>query len=81
MNCLENRNENGTKWSNQMTCCKGIQLPSTFKSSIFQLKDGEQIIAGDAELKKHITFYYKGLFGPPGSSNVMWDSSLTHDIP
>jgi hypothetical protein len=64
-----------------MTCYKGIQIPSTFKSRIFQLKDGEQIIAGNAELKKRITFYYKGLFGPPGSSNVMWDSSLTHDIP
>jgi hypothetical protein len=43
--------------------------------------DGDQIIADDAELKKHITFYYKGLFGPPSTPHVMLDSSWTHDIP
>ena len=51
------------------------------KYKIFQLNDGDQIIAGDAELKKHIAFYYKGLFGPPSTPHVMLDSSWTHDIP
>jgi hypothetical protein len=51
------------------------------ESRIFQLNDGDQIIAGDAELKKHITFYYKGLFGPPSTPHIMLDSSWTHDIP
>jgi hypothetical protein len=51
------------------------------KSKISQLNDGDQIIAGDAELKKHIAFYYKGLLGPPSTPPVMLDSSWTHDIP
>ncbi|KAL5661834.1 hypothetical protein ACJX0J_028959, partial [Zea mays] len=32
----------------------------TILEGIFQLKNGEQIIEGDANLKKHITNYYKG---------------------
>ncbi|KAL5683169.1 hypothetical protein ACJX0J_009554, partial [Zea mays] len=28
------------------------------------------LIQGDAALKKHITFYYRGLFGPPKTSDV-----------
>ena len=47
----------------------------------FRLKHGDKLIQGDAALKKHITFYYRGLFGPPKTSDVTLDSSLNHDIP
>lgn len=40
------------------------------KSRIYQLRDGNQVIEGDAALKKHITSYYKCLFGPSGNPNV-----------
>ncbi len=33
------------------------------KTRIFVLQDGDQTINGDANLKLHITTYYKGLFG------------------
>ena len=32
-------------------------------------------------LKRHITFYYKGLFGPPEASGVSLDPSIINDIP
>lgn len=51
------------------------------KSRIFQLRHEDQVIEGDAELKKHITYYYKGLFGPPDNSDISLDSSLIQDIP
>ena len=51
------------------------------KTRIFQLLDGEVIISGGQALKKHITSYYKGLFGPPESSEVTLDESITNDIP
>jgi len=51
------------------------------KTRIFQLHDGEVIISGDEALKKHITSYYKGLFGPPESNEVTLDESITNDIP
>lgn len=51
------------------------------ESRIFRLKHGDKLIQGDAALKKHITFYYRGLFGPPKTSDVTLDSSLNHDIP
>jgi hypothetical protein len=35
------------------------------KTRIFQLEDGSRTISGDADLKKFITSYYQGLFGPP----------------
>jgi hypothetical protein len=35
------------------------------KTRIFQLQDVYNKICGDNDLKKHITKYYKGLFGPP----------------
>ena len=47
------------------------------KTRIFyQLQDGDHIINGDANLKAHITTYYKGLFGPPDESsfNFGWKS-------
>jgi hypothetical protein len=45
------------------------------KSRIFQLQDGEHIIEGDETLKKHITSYYKKLFGPPVENLVSMDES------
>jgi hypothetical protein len=46
-----------------------------------QLKNGEQIIEGDADLKKHITNYYKGLFGPEELLEMSLDEDAFHDIP
>ena len=51
------------------------------KTRIFQLEDGDTIIEGDAQLKQHITSYYKNLFGPPDRSNVELDEHLVQDIP
>jgi hypothetical protein len=38
------------------------------KTRIFHLEDGENIITGDAQLKQHITSYYRNLFGPGETS-------------
>ena len=46
------------------------------KTRIFQLDDGDTIIDGDAQLKQHITNYYKNLFGPPDNSNMKLDEHL-----
>jgi len=51
------------------------------KTRIFQLEDGDTIIDGDAQLKQHITNYYKNLFGPPDNSNMKLDEHLVQDIP
>jgi hypothetical protein len=51
------------------------------KTRIFQLQDGDNIIRGDNELKKHITSYYKGLFGRPFENLMQLVESLTDDIP
>jgi hypothetical protein len=51
------------------------------KTHIFQLDDGESIITGDAQLKQHITSYYKNLFGPSDASLISLDESQTADIP
>ncbi len=51
------------------------------KTIIFQLQDGDQVINGDANLKSHITTYYKGLFGPPDDSTLQFDENRTEDIP
>jgi hypothetical protein len=50
------------------------------KSRIYHLRIGDQIIEGDAQLKDHITYYYKGLFGPPEASGVSLDLSIINDI-
>jgi hypothetical protein len=39
------------------------------------------VVEGDAELKRYITSYYKGLFGPAPTSEITLDESLVHDIP
>ena len=51
------------------------------KTRIFQLEDRNKLISGDAELKKHITTYYKNLFGPSETSSNSLDESATTDIP
>jgi hypothetical protein len=51
------------------------------KTRIFQLQDGENIISGEDELKKHITSYYKGLFVRPEESKIALDPGRTEDIP
>jgi hypothetical protein len=51
------------------------------KTRIFQLQDGDSIISGDDDLKKHIITYYKGLFGRPEESSITLDAGRTEDIP
>jgi len=51
------------------------------KTRIFQLEDGDSIISGDAQIKGHITDYYKNLFGPSENSLIMLDETQTDDIP
>nr|CAE05084.3 OSJNBa0009K15.4 [Oryza sativa Japonica Group] len=43
--------------------------------------DGDQLIRGDANLKLHITTYYKGLFGPPDDFDLQVYESKIDDIP
>jgi hypothetical protein len=50
------------------------------KTRIFQLQDGNKTIEGDSVLKKHITSYYKSLFGKPQENNFQLDESLKEDI-
>jgi hypothetical protein len=51
------------------------------KTRIFQLPDGDNIISGDEELKKHITTYYRGLFVRPEESSITLDCGCRDDIP
>jgi hypothetical protein len=51
------------------------------KTRIFQLQDEDNIISRDDELKKHITTYYKGLFGIPEESSITLDSGCRDNIP
>ena len=51
------------------------------KTRIFQLEDGDKIIKGDEELKKYITDYYRGLFGPSENSFLTIDENRREDIP
>jgi hypothetical protein len=51
------------------------------KTRIFQLEDGNNIIEGAAQLKHHITNYYKNLFGPPESSSIVLEEHQVQDIP
>jgi hypothetical protein len=48
---------------------------------MLQLHNGDQIIKGDANLKQHVTHYYKKLFGPPQNNNFVLDESRIDDIP
>jgi hypothetical protein len=51
------------------------------KTRIFKLQDGNNVIEGDENLKRHITSYYKDLFGPPEASHITLDDSIRGDIP
>ena len=51
------------------------------KTRIYQLQDGDQVINGDANLKAHITTYYKDLFGSPEASSFTLDERQLSDIP
>jgi hypothetical protein len=51
------------------------------KTTNFQLQDSDRIINGEDELKKHITTYYKELFGRPEESSISLVSNRTKDIP
>ena len=51
------------------------------RDGIFQLEQEEGIIEGGENLKKFITKYYKGLFGPQKRNNFSMDESRTEDIP
>ena len=50
------------------------------KTRIFLLEQEEGIIEGEENLKKYITKYYKGLFGPSKKNNWTMDESRTEDI-
>jgi ubiquitin len=52
------------------------------KERIYSLEDDNRpSIVDEEELKKHITSYYKGLFGKPNQTSVELEESFTHDIP
>jgi hypothetical protein len=51
------------------------------KTRIFQLEDGNNIISGDAQFKRHITNYYKNMFGPSENSLISLGESQSDDIP
>ena len=51
------------------------------KSRIYQLRDGNNVIQGEEALRKHITSYYKRLFGPPEETDAGLDESHRQDIP
>ncbi|KAL5674569.1 hypothetical protein ACJX0J_018875 [Zea mays] len=50
------------------------------KNRIFKLQDGNNVIEGDENLMRHITSYYKDLFGPPETSHITLDDSIRGDI-
>ena len=56
-------------------------MVSKRKTRIFQLEDGDKVIKGDEELKKYITNYYRGLFGPSENSFLTIDENRREDIP
>ena len=51
------------------------------KTKIFQLEQDGKIIKGEENLKKHITSYYKTLFGSSGGNDFSLDESYIEDIP
>ena len=51
------------------------------KTRIYKLQEGDIIISGDADLKKHITTYYKNLFGLAKDSTFRLHDSRVDDIP
>jgi hypothetical protein len=51
------------------------------ENRIFQLEDGNNLISGDAQLKKHITSDYKNLFSPSNNHSIVLDGTQIKDIP
>jgi hypothetical protein len=51
------------------------------KTRIFSLDQEEGVIEGDENLKKYITNYYKGLFGPSEINGFSMAELMTEDIP
>jgi hypothetical protein len=51
------------------------------KTRIFQLEDGNNLISGDAQLKKYITSYYKNLFGSSDNHSIVLDETQIGNIP
>jgi hypothetical protein len=51
------------------------------KTRIFQLQQGDTIIEGDEALKRHITKYYKDLFGSAENSTISLDETQKDNIP
>jgi hypothetical protein len=51
------------------------------KTRLFKLEDGNSTILGEANLKRYVTKYYKGLFGKSESNSISLDESIIHDIP
>jgi mannosylglycoprotein endo-beta-mannosidase len=51
------------------------------KQRIFKLEDDQGIVVGDDCLKRHITNYYKDLFGQPEASGVSLVEDQVLDIP
>ena len=51
------------------------------RTRIFRLEQEEGVIEGEENLKRYITNYYKGLFGPSKTNNFSMDESRIEDIP
>jgi mannosylglycoprotein endo-beta-mannosidase len=51
------------------------------KQRIFKLEDDQGVVVGDDCLKRHITNYYKNLFGEPEASGVSLVEDQVLDIP
>jgi hypothetical protein len=51
------------------------------KQRIFSLEVDEGIRIEEADLKHHITNYYKTLFGKTDHNSVVMEESITHDTP
>lgn len=51
------------------------------KTRIFKLQAGDRVITGDVELKRHITSYYKSLFGDSEDTSLTLEHSRVEDIP
>ena len=72
--------EEEIKWYKQGKTTKILQ--GDMNTKYFHLiANGEKIIRGDDELKKYITEYYRGLFGPSDASLLSLDESRKDDIP
>nr|AAR01724.1 hypothetical protein [Oryza sativa Japonica Group] len=72
-------NTNSSSQSNAQPCFK-FELGWLLREGFVDM-DGDQIINGDANLKAHITTFYKGLFSPPEDSSLQFDENRIVDVP